>query len=627
MKTLYKHFLTLFICFLLCLGASAQITWTAGAGTTYWSDPGNWDAGSVPGPGDDVYIPAWAIVDMDVNAEIDNLYMDWYSTLNMGTEKFIINSDIYLESGSVLNATNDTLVIPYYNNDGYIYMGTGTLFVTSGDAAGGWNVYVGNATVILNGTSGIQNIGLINIGNLIINNTDGAQMNNNLNIYGDLNGVGTLYSNGSWLYIQGNVNLQSFDPSNSNVYLYGASVQYINCPSFYNLICANDSGIVLTGNTVVNNQLAFDPTAIISYSGPSCLHLNGYELQMASGTGISGYGVNNGFIVCENGQFIMENDNSGEVYPIGTSEDVYTPVIINSSNIVSYNVIINSGVTDQNLAAVTSRVLNATWKITPNTDAIAFVAYCLYDTSKLELSGFDRNNFNLYTRNDQSTPTAWTLVSSGNSAMHWSGETFSPIIGPMTLTSGDHYFSAADPNAALPVELISFTARPDNGKNILDWKTASEINNDHFEIQRSVDAKNWSAIGDVPGHGTTQQEEVYSYIDASANTLSGNVVYYRLKQVDYNGAFVYSDIRKINITNTNAGLKLYPNPATDFLTLFSADGTERAVRIFDMNGQCIYSNIQSGYQNKIDISAFNSGMYILKTCTNNDVSSQVFCKE
>ena len=115
----------------------------------------------------------------------------------------------------------------------------------------------------------------------------------------------------------------------------------------------------------------------------------------------------------------------------------------------------------------------------------------------------------------------------------------------------------------LPVELISFTANAQEQTVQLVWETASEINNDYFEVRRSVDGINFKKIGEVAGNGNTVEVIRYEFVDQLP--VSG-ISYYQLKQVDFDGAFEHSD--KISVEWINAGfmagfveVNLYPNPA------------------------------------------------------------------
>ncbi|MEO8400118.1 MAG: hypothetical protein ABI550_09960, partial [Ignavibacteriaceae bacterium] len=114
----------------------------------------------------------------------------------------------------------------------------------------------------------------------------------------------------------------------------------------------------------------------------------------------------------------------------------------------------------------------------------------------------------------------------------------------------------------LPVELTSFTGTARFNKIELSWKTASEINNRGFEVQRKLSSyNNWSTIGFVEGAGSSTREEIYSFND-NISELNSNRISYRLKQIDFNGEFTYSKI--ITIENSVPGHfsleQNYPNP-------------------------------------------------------------------
>ena len=116
----------------------------------------------------------------------------------------------------------------------------------------------------------------------------------------------------------------------------------------------------------------------------------------------------------------------------------------------------------------------------------------------------------------------------------------------------------------LPVELTDFKGQATDGGTLLTWQTASETNNEGFEIQHSPDGNNWNDLAFVPGHGTTQTEQVYSFIDR--RPLPG-LNYYRLKQLDFDGAFEYSKVVSVVVHGKEAALQVYPNPATGTFNL------------------------------------------------------------
>lgn len=103
-----------------------------------------------------------------------------------------------------------------------------------------------------------------------------------------------------------------------------------------------------------------------------------------------------------------------------------------------------------------------------------------------------------------------------------------------------------DLQAPLPVELISFTGKKVENGVRLEWETASESNNDHFEIERSLDGENFKSIAKISGQGTTTQAHTYSFLDTAPWPMEN---YYRLKQVDFDGEATFSDIVAVDFSN------------------------------------------------------------------------------
>jgi len=149
---------------------------------------------------------------------------------------------------------------------------------------------------------------------------------------------------------------------------------------------------------------------------------------------------------------------------------------------------------------------------------------------------------------------------------------------------GSRYFSI---NNVVPVELTTFAAKENDGSILLTWQTATEINNFGFEIQRlqndkSTKPHNWHSIGFVNGHGNSSSPKHYSFTD-SAPPL-GNLSY-RLKQIDTDGGFEYSDIVEVEFSSAKE-FKLsqnYPNPFNPTTMISYALPTESKVKIEIMN--------------------------------------------
>jgi hypothetical protein len=203
------------------------------------------------------------------------------------------------------------------------------------------------------------------------------------------------------------------------------------------------------------------------------------------------------------------------------------------------------------------------------------------------------------------------------------GTTKGTITSNVNFTEYGDFTLANDSNCLnpLPVKLISFNGKYSGGVEYLTWKTASEINNNVFEIERSYDQRIWNHIGTVAGNGTTNQISNYNFEDLTLN--SGiKVVYYRLKQIDYDGNFEYSSVLAENFETkamVSGQYKVYPNPATDQVIIdnISDKKPNNNFVITDINGsQLISDNISD--TKIVDINKLANGLYFLTIYNSND---------
>ncbi len=166
------------------------------------------------------------------------------------------------------------------------------------------------------------------------------------------------------------------------------------------------------------------------------------------------------------------------------------------------------------------------------------------------------------------------------------------------------YFDAG----TLPVSLFSFTAQKINNASLLEWKTATEVNDSYFSVEHSTDGKNFSAIGKVEGHGTVSSQQTYQYTD---ETPAKGMNFYRLKQVDIDGNFTYSNIVAVNF-NSIGTFKAFPDPVDKmiYLTIPSSDASS-AIRIYDMSGRRVWEKQlgANAVPQYLDISSLTPGMY------------------
>lgn len=203
------------------------------------------------------------------------------------------------------------------------------------------------------------------------------------------------------------------------------------------------------------------------------------------------------------------------------------------------------------------------------------------------------------------------------------------------VTSGGSESSPSEPNVPLPVTLLDFSGTlQKNNSVLLKWSTASETNNEKFEVERSADGKNFEQIATVKGNGNSNTRLSYEAVDAKA--LAG-ISYYRLKQVDFNGEASYS--RTIRITNqpNTEGLtvqNLYPNPTTAKATLEFTLATEENLylTVCDALGKVVLTQTSEGKtgQNKLEIKKLENlpkGFYLISLSTNSQLVTRKLVKE
>ena len=162
----------------------------------------------------------------------------------------------------------------------------------------------------------------------------------------------------------------------------------------------------------------------------------------------------------------------------------------------------------------------------------------------------------------------------------------------------------------LPVTLTAFNAKSTSNGAILEWATASEENNDYFSIEMSRDAARFSESAQVKGNGTTESFETYSFEYAN---LTPGTYYFRLRQVDFDGQFSYSDVVSLTIKGGRDFI-LLANTVHDIAQVEVT--TSRSARVLNMAGaQVAEFNLVEGV-NTLDISALPNGMYILSDGNN-----------
>lgn len=165
----------------------------------------------------------------------------------------------------------------------------------------------------------------------------------------------------------------------------------------------------------------------------------------------------------------------------------------------------------------------------------------------------------------------------------------------------------------LPVELTSFKAAALSSEEVsLDWQTATEKNNDFFLVQRSDNGNRWETLGKLDGAGNSNSPKTYRWSDHAP--LEGSS-YYRLKQVDFNGQFDFSDVRSIRIYGDVSRLQAYPNPTADRLIISEVPEGVESLIVFNVMGQNVTDLIDEQRRNNgervLDLSNLDRGIYLV----------------
>jgi photosystem II stability/assembly factor-like uncharacterized protein len=175
----------------------------------------------------------------------------------------------------------------------------------------------------------------------------------------------------------------------------------------------------------------------------------------------------------------------------------------------------------------------------------------------------------------------------------------------------------------LPVELTSFTAVSQNQQVTLNWSTATEINNNGFEIQRSVPNSEFVTVGFVKGAGTTTEQKEYSFTDKN---LQNGIYSYRLKQIDYNGAYEYSEAIEVDVRSLDTYTleQNYPNPFNPTTKIGYVLSAKTNVKVVVMNAigeqiAVLVNQTQEQGYHQLTFNATNlpSGIYFYSLQTEN----------
>lgn len=200
--------------------------------------------------------------------------------------------------------------------------------------------------------------------------------------------------------------------------------------------------------------------------------------------------------------------------------------------------------------------------------------------------------------------------------------------------SGQNFYQKITASV-LPVKFTSFTVNKKDDNGLLNWTVVNETASvNHYEIERSVDGIIFYKINSFAKAVNLSNENVYNYVDQNIAALKSNgIIYYRIKQIDIDGRFVYSEIRKLKTSEMSSFIAVYPNPVKDITSLQIDAQTNMQVKfsLLSNDGRMIQKNtiqaIKGINMENISMKNFAAGNYLLKVEMGNNVQTLKIIKE
>ena len=536
----------------------------------------------------------------------NNIVISNTNTVTVAANDLTINGTLTVNSGSTLddsqNAANLTIAKDF-SNGGTFLEGTNDVSIT---------------------------------GNL--KNSPGAtftDVSGTITLLGDLSNGGTFSEGTGNLNIAGSlINTSTFNAGTGTVTFNSASataqtVSGMTGTSPFNNLTMNNTGAGLTLNspTTVNGVLTMTSGNINSISSTLAL----------SSTATASGGSANSYVYGPMTKVLSSGSFTAPVGGTNASVNLYRPVTIaypSASDTWNFQYFGNNPTAGgyPNSSMNTSNILTVSqfeyWVVSPNLNTTSGDLTLTYGPgSYLSTSSFgiDQSITNLRVAHWNGAPNTggpWDLPSGGGTVSTSSAST--QISGAVTVTNVASFSPftlasiVATPLSALPIRLISFTGKAINDVVQLNWETATETNNNYFEVLHSTDGSDFESIGKVKGNGTTNVAHNYSLIDHNP-TLGKN--YYRLKQVDFDGQTTSTEVILVNVLNVEPLASVFPNPASQgqllnvkFNGLQANSSTE--LQIYNMQGVKVLNttasiDAQGTLNTSILLSNLSTGLYIL----------------
>ena len=385
-----------------------------------------------------------------------------------------------------------------------------------------------------------------------------------------------------------------------------------NTLNFYNLqINKSANNAKLDTDIQVQNNLDLTSGKLV---------LDVYDLEMGDNVTFSNINKDRYIVTNSVGTLIRKVSNSYVVFPVGKS--TFNPVKLKNDGVTdlfNIRIIDHFYLHGTSGSALTTNVVPRVWLIDEAVVGRSDVTMRLMWRSAHLAGSFDPNASHIshYTGGgwqDQTTGSATADNSFGSDHKYRQASNITSF-SPFGVRSG----------APLPVELLFFHGEQEEDAVRLDWQTATEINNDYFDVEWSTspDASGFVKIGQVDGAGNTVEVQSYDFLHTTPIVGSN---YYRLKQVDFDTKFEYSSVIHVVFHEPsmadNATLSIFPNPVLDDLnvrlspTLYN--NIKGNILIYNSLGQLVKEVVVDDKQLSIPVTLMPPGQYVLKLVTKDD---------
>ncbi|GAA3996974.1 hypothetical protein GCM10022408_04520 [Hymenobacter fastidiosus] len=403
-------------------------------------------------------------------------------------------------------------------------------------------------------------------------------------------------------------------PTSTVVYAGATAAHTIKPASYGRLLLEGAGPKTLVGNVLLNGNLQL--------SGAK-LGLGSFNATITKGSKVLGADANAYVVTSSSGRLRQSvlSDNAEVLFPVGTATS-YLPVALRQSatrseDVFSVQVADDKYATyDANDTGIGSPVTAAksvgkTWFVSEEVKGNVSLSVKMqwkdteqtadFEPAKAFVSHFHNGFW------DRTVEARATLVPA---------TTDTYTVSRSNITTFSPFTVSSDASQPLPVELVSFDVMRVGGVVNCAWATASEKDNSHFDVERSLNGRTFSVIGTVAGAGTSTNRHAYSFPDRQP---AAGTAYYRLRQVDANGKSAYSPV--VAVQGGGVAVSAAPNPTTGIvaLTLGTTKATTIRGTVLNMLGMEVMRFDQSlgagSHTIPVNLSAQPAGVYLLRVQT------------